>query len=128
MSAGYVAPTLQQLLSLEVGSARRAHRTYQQLKRAAWVGPTHAYCAEQAKSLRDHALRRARVLLAVSRPAYAAPAPGTPTARIAVAAKFKLTLTGNALMEELAAERVRAELNGAISGPTQYPNYGGRLA
>lgn len=62
MSAGYVAPTLQQLLSLEAGSARRAHRTYQQLKRVAWLTPTHAYCAEQAKNMRDHALRRARAL------------------------------------------------------------------
>lgn len=62
MSAGYVAPTLQQLLSLEAGSARRAHRTYQQLKRTAWIGPTHAYCAEQAKNMRDHALRRARTI------------------------------------------------------------------
>ncbi|MGB3393228.1 MAG: hypothetical protein WA956_05690 [Stenotrophomonas sp.] len=49
----------------------------------------------------------------------------TPASRLAAAAQSNLILHNNELIEELAAERVRAELAGQISGPTQYPNYRG---
>jgi hypothetical protein len=60
----YSTPTTEQLVALDLGSARRAHRVYLGLKKTAWIGPAHQQCADHAAALRDSALRSARTRLA----------------------------------------------------------------